>query len=133
MDLMRNPLAPTGLRRYTRRHLRHDRDAARAEVLRLEGIIRDLDAAAHRRDGRIHELEADAVDVSVERQLRLLAEEKADEFEALYLALKSRVDNEHAITVPPMRRDLDEEDEQRTEPVGIDVRTLREALNPTPA
>jgi hypothetical protein len=130
---MKLSLAGTGLRRYTRRHLRHDRDAARAEVLRLEGDIRELDAAAHRRDEQIHQLEADAVDVSVERQLRLLAEEKADEFEGRYLALKARVDNEHAITVPPMHRDLDEEDEQRTEPAGIDVRTLREALNPSAA
>lgn len=126
-------LTGTGIRRYTRRHLRHDRDAARAEVLRLEGVIRELDAAALRRNERIHQLEADAVDVSVERQLRLLAEEKADEIEARYLALKSRVDNEHAITVPPMHRDLDAEDEQRTEPGGIDVRTLREALNPSAA
>ena len=110
---MKISLAGTGLRRYTRRHLRHDRDAA-----------------ARRRDERIHELEADAVDVSVERQLRLLAEEKAEEIEGLYLALKARVDNEHAITVPRMHRPLDEEDEQRTEPCGIDVRTLREALNP---
>jgi hypothetical protein len=128
---MRNPLAGTGLRRYTRAHCRHDRDAARAEVLRLEGVIAELDKAAHRRDERIRQLEADAVDVSVERQLRLLAEEKAEDNEARYLALKARVDNEHAITLPPMHRDLDEEDEQRTEPAGIDVRTLREALNPS--
>lgn len=130
---MRNPFAaPTGLRRYTRRHLRHDRDAARAEVLRLEDVIHDLENAAHRQTQRVHQLEADAVDVSVERQQRLLAEEKADDYEARYLALKARVDNEHAITVPPMHRDLDE-DEQPTEPAGIDVRTLREALNPTAA
>jgi hypothetical protein len=129
---MKIPLAGTGIRRYTRRHLVHDRDAARAEVLRLEGVIRDLDAAARRRDGRIHELEANAVDVSVERQLRLLAEEKADDSEARYLALKARLDNENAITVPRMRRDVDP-DEQATEPGGIDVRTLREALNPSAA
>lgn len=130
---MKISLAGTGIRRYTRRHLRHDRDAARAEVLRLERVIRELDAGTRRRDERIHQLEADAVDVSVERQLRLLAEDRADEVEARYLALKARVDNEHAITVPPMHRDLDEEDEQRTEPGGIDVRTLREALNPSAA
>jgi hypothetical protein len=129
---MRNPLAGTGIRRYTRRRLVHDRDAARAEVLRLEGDIRELEGAALRSNERIHQLEADAVDVSVERQLRLLAEEKADDFEARYLALKARVDNEHAITVPPMRRDVDP-DEQATEPGGIDVRTLREALNPSAA
>lgn len=129
---MRNPLAGTGLRRYTRAHCRYDRDAARAEVLRLEAEMRDLDAATHRRDARIHQLEADAVDVSVERQLRLLAEEKADDLERRLLALKARADNEHAVTVPPMRRDVDP-DEQPTEPGGIDVRTLREALNPTAA
>jgi hypothetical protein len=48
---VRNPLAGTGLRRYTRKHLVHDRDAARAEVLRLEGELRKADA-------RVHELEA---------------------------------------------------------------------------
>jgi hypothetical protein len=124
---MRNPLAGTGLRRYTRAQCRHDRDAARAEVLRLEAAIRRLENAALRRNERIHELEADAVDVSVERQLRLLAEEKADDNERRFLALKSRVDNEHAVTVPPMRRDVDP-DEQATEQSGIGVRTLREAL-----
>lgn len=126
---MRNPLAGTGLRRYTRAHCRHDRDAARHEVLRLEAEIRDLENAARRRDSRIHELEADAVDVSVERQLRLLAEDKADDLERRFLALKSRMDNEQAITVPRMHRDIEAE-EQPTEPAGIDVRTLREALNP---
>lgn len=124
---MRNPLVGTGLRRYTRVHCRHDRDAARAEVLHLEAEIRRLENAALRRNERIHELKADAVDVSVERQLRLLAEEKADDNERRFLALKSRVDNEHAVTVPPMRRDVDP-DEQATEPSGIGVRTLREAL-----
>lgn len=126
---MRLSLAGTGLHRYTRARCRHDRDAARAEVLRLEGVIRGLDTAAAEQGARIAQLEADAVDVSVERQLRLLAEEKADDFEQRFLALKSRVDNEHAITVPPMRRPVDD-DEQPTEPAGIDVRTLREALNP---
>ncbi|MFL5910509.1 MAG: hypothetical protein ACJ768_08100 [Gaiellaceae bacterium] len=132
MGLMRISLASTGLHRYSRTQCRHDRDAARAEVLRLEAVIRKQDAAARRRDERIHQLEADAVDVSVERQLRLLAEEKADDNERRYLALKARTDNEQAITVPPMRRDVEPE-EQATEPAGIDVRTLREALNPTAA
>ena len=129
---MRNPLAGTGLRRYTRAHCRHDRDAARAEVLRLEGVIAELDKAALRRDARIHQLEADAVDVSVERHQRQLAEEKADDFERRYLALKSRADNEHAVTVPLMHRDVDADD-QPTAPGGIDVRTLREALNTSAA
>src|SRR2546427_194006 len=56
------------------------------------------------------------------------AEEKADDFERRYLALKSRADNEHAVTVPLMHRDVDADD-QPTAPGGIDVRTLREALN----
>jgi hypothetical protein len=129
---VRNPLAGTGLRRYTRVHCRHDRDAARAEILRLERVIAGLDTAARRSNERIHQLEADAVDVTVERQQRLLAEEKADDFERRYLALKARVDNEHAVTVPPMHRDVDPE-EQPTEPGGINVRTLREALDPTAA
>lgn len=124
---MRNPLAGTGLHRYSRAHCVHDRDAARAEVLRLEGVIRELDAAAHRSAERIHELEADAVDVSVERQLRLLAEDKADDFERRFLALKASADNEHAITVPPWKRPVDEGDKP-TEPAGIEVRTLREAF-----
>lgn len=127
---MRNPLAPTGLRRYTRARCRHDRDAARAEVLRLEREIADLETAARRRDARIHQLEADAVDVSVARQRQLLAEEKADDYEARYLALKARVDNEHAIKVPPMHRDVDD-DEQATEPAGICVIPLREAFAAT--
>ncbi|MCM1974598.1 hypothetical protein [Streptomyces sp. G1] len=130
---MRNPFAPgTGLRRYTRKHLVHDRDAARAEVLRLEGEIRGKDRALIERDERISQLEADAVDVSVERKLREQAEARADDYESRYLALKARVDNEHAITVPPMRRDVDP-DEEPTEPAGIDVRTLREALGTSAA
>lgn len=128
---MRNPLAGTGLRRYTRRQCRHDRDAARAEVLRLEREIAGLEIAARRRDERIHQLEADAVDVSVERHQRQLAQEKADDYERRYFALKARVDNEHAITLPPAHRDPDPEPEDtHTAPNGIGVRTLREALNP---
>jgi septal ring factor EnvC (AmiA/AmiB activator) len=110
------PLRGTGLRRYTRKNLRHDRDAARAEVLRLERQIRTLDAANHAKDQRIAELEANAVDVSVERQLHLLAEERANEFESKFRALKAQVDNEHAITVPPMHRDI-EPDETSTQPI----------------
>lgn len=124
---MRLHLSGTGLHRYTRRHCVHDRDAARAEILRLERVIRRLEAAAAERGEHIAQLEANAVDVSVERQLRALAEERGDEFEARYVALKSRLANEHAITVPPMRRPVDEDD-QPTEPVGINVRTLREAF-----
>lgn len=128
---MNNPFAPgTGLRRYTRKHLRHDRDAARAEVLRLEGVINGLDWLVFERGERIDQLEADAVDVSVERQLRRLAEEKADDYERRYFALKARVDNEHAITVPPASPDPDPApDDEHTAPNGIGVRTLREALN----
>lgn len=125
---MRNPFAGTGRRRYTRAHLVHERDAARAEVLRLEGVLRDADALVVQQVLRIQQMEADAVDVSVERQLRELAEEKADDYEARYFALKACVDNEHAITVPPMRRDVDP-DEQATEPGGINVTTLRAAFN----
>jgi hypothetical protein len=129
---MRLPLAGTGLRRYTRKHCVHDRDAARAEILRLEQVIRRLEAAAAERGQHVAQLEADAVDVSVERQLRARAEEAADEFEARYVALKSRLANENAITVPPWRRPVDEDD-TATEPAGIDVRTLREAFNPSAA
>ena len=124
---MRKLLAPTGLHRYTRAGCRHDRDAARAEVLRLEAVIRGLETAAHEREQHVQQLEADAVDVSVEQQLRLLAEEQAEETERKFLALKARVDNEHAVTVPPMRRPVDEDDKP-TEPAGIEVRTLREAF-----
>lgn len=129
---MKNLLAGTGLRRYTRAQCRHDRDAAREEILRLEGVIRGLDTTAAELRERIEQLDADAVDLSVERQLRGRAEEKADECERRWLALKARADNEHAITVPPAHRPVDT-DEQPTEPRGVDVRTLREALNPTPA
>lgn len=130
---MLNPFAPgTGLRRYTRAHLKHDRDAARAEVLRLEGVIRERDTAVHQRDERIAQLEADAVDVSVERKLRAAAEERAEDLEQQLLALQARTANENAVTVPPMVRPVDP-DEQPTEPRGIDVRTLREALDPSAA
>jgi hypothetical protein len=125
-------LNPTGLRRYTRKHLVHDRDAARAEVLRLEGVIRGLDAAAIARNERIAQLEADAVDVGVERQLREAAEKKAADLERQLRALKARVANETAISLPPAHRDIDP-DEQITEPAGINVRSLRDALNPSAA
>lgn len=128
-----NPFAAgTGLRRYTRLHLRHDRDAARAEVLRLEGVIRGLDTTVIEQGERIAQLEADAVDVSVERQLRKTAEEKTEGLQQQLTALQARVANEHAVTVPPMHRPADP-DEQPTEPRGTDVRTLREALNPEAA
>jgi hypothetical protein len=128
-----NPfVAGTGLRRYTRLHLRHDRDAARAEVLRLEGVIRGLDTTVIEQGERIAELEANSVDVSVERQLRLLAEDKAEDLQRQLTALQARVANEHAVTVPPLVRPVDD-DEQPTEPDGICVRTLRDALNPSAA
>jgi hypothetical protein len=129
---MKNPLAGTGLRRYTRKHLVHDRDAARAEVLRLEGVIRHLDGAAIARHERIAQLEADAVDVGVERQLRAAAEEKATDLERQLRAAKARVANETAISLPPPYRDFSP-DEAATHPRGLDVRTLRDALNPTAA
>jgi hypothetical protein len=125
-------LAGTGLRRYTRKHLVHDRDAARAEVLRLEGVIRRLDGAAIARNERITQLEADAVDVGVERQLRAAAEEKATDLERQLRAIKSRVANETAISLPPAYRDISP-DEAPTHPRGLDVRTLRDALNPSAA
>jgi len=129
---MRNPLAGTGLRRYTRAHCRHDRDAARAEVLRLEGVIADLDKAAHRRDERIHQLEADAVDVSVERKLRQEAERKLEAVTARLRVFEARDANDFAISLPPAHRDIDPDD-QPTHPQGLDVRTLREALNSSAA
>lgn len=131
--MLKNPFAPgTGLRRYTRAHLRHDRDAARREVLRLEGVIRGLDTTITEQQERIAQLEADAVDVSVERQLRQAAEEQAGDLERELTSLRARAANEHAVTVPPMERPVDP-DEQPTEPRGIDVRTLRAALNPSAA
>lgn len=124
--------AGTGRRRYTRAHLVHERDAARAEVLRLEGVLRAADSLVVQQVLRIQQLEADAVDVGVERRLRAAAEQQAAEADRQLTALKARVANDTAISVPPMRRDVDP-DEQPTEPGGIDVRTLREALNPTAA
>ncbi|MFE7954433.1 hypothetical protein [Streptomyces sp. NPDC057413] len=130
---MRNPFAaPTGLRRYTRAHLRHDRDAARAEVLRLEGVIRGLEATVHEQGQRIAQLEADAVDVGVERQLREKAERRADELDRELTALKAREANEHAVTVPPAHREVDPDDAP-TVPAGIPVLTLPQALNPSAA
>ncbi|NUS58513.1 MAG: hypothetical protein HOV66_27225 [Streptomycetaceae bacterium] len=120
----------TGLRRYTRKHLVHDRDAARAEVLRLQGVIAELDWKIFEQGERIAQLEADAVDVGVERQLREAAAVKVADLDRQLTGLKARMANETAITVPPMHRDVDP-DELPTEPGGIDVRTLREALNPS--
>lgn len=125
---MKNPFAGTGLRRYTRKHLVHDRDAARAEVLRLEGLLRDVDSEVIRLRERISKFEADAVDVSVERQLRQQAERKVESLTARLRFLESIDANENAITVPPMYRPV-EPDETATHPGGIDVRTLRDALN----
>lgn len=129
---MKPILRPTGLRRYTRKHLVHDRDAARAEVLRLEGVIRGLDTTVIEQGEHIAQLTADAVDVGVERQLRTAAEEKADDLERQLRELKARDANANAITLPPMHRDIDD-DEQATDPAGFDVRSLRDALNPAPA
>lgn len=126
---MKPILRPTGLRRYTRKHLVHDRDAARAEVLRLEGVIRGLDATVIEQGEHIVQLTADAVDVGVERRLREAAVQRAIEAETKVLAYKAASDNANAITLPPMHRDIDD-DEQATDPVGINVRTLRDALNP---
>lgn len=120
----------TGLRRYTRKHLVHDRDAARAEVLRLQDVINGQDWQLLEQGERIAQLEADAVDVGVERQLREAAEAKAADLGRQLTGLRARIANEHAVTVPPMHRDLDP-DELPTEPGGIDVRTLREVLNPS--
>ena len=126
---MLNVFAPgSGLHRYTRIHLRHDRDAARAEVLRLKGVIRGLDTTVIEQGERIAQLEANTVDVSVERQLRLLAEEKAEVLQRQLNEVQARLANENAVTVPPMVRPVDP-DEQATEPCGINVRTLRDALN----
>lgn len=129
---MRNPLVGTGLRRYTKTHLRHDRDAARAEVLRQRGVIRGLRATVARQGEHIAQLEANAVDVGVERQLRAAAEERADELEKRLRAFEARDANEHAVTVPPMHRDP-HPDDTPTEPRGINVRNLRDALNPSAA
>ena len=127
---MRNPFAAgAGLHRCTRAGLAHDREAARAEVLRLEDVIRGLDTTVIEQGDEITRLKAAAVDVGVERQLRAAAERKAAHLKVQMLALKARVDNEHAITVPPMHRDIDA-DEQPTEPHGIAVLTLPESLNP---
>lgn len=128
---MKFTLRGTGLRRYTRKHLVHDRDAARAHILHLECVIRERNAGLHARDQMIEQLRADAVDVGVERQLRAAAEKWASEVQAKYLALKAVSDNTNAITVPPMHRPVDP-DETATDPTGIDVRELREHLAATP-
>lgn len=120
-------LKGTGLRRYTRKHLRHDRDAARAEILRLEGVIRGLDTTVRQRDDEIAQLKADAVDVSVERKLRKDAERRAKEADSRYLVRKSAHDNQYSVTVPPMHRDIDP-DEQPTVPRGTPALTLPQAL-----
>ncbi|CAL9665749.1 hypothetical protein SUDANB145_07387 (plasmid) [Streptomyces sp. enrichment culture] len=129
---MRTPFtAGTGLHRYTRAHLVHDLEAAREEVLRLASIIRDRDTQVIEQGERIAQLEADHVDVGVEQQLRQRAEERADRLEQQLLAQAARLANEHAVTVPPMHRPVDDPDDTATAPRGISVRTLRDALNPS--
>lgn len=122
-------LAPTGLRRYTRKQERHDRDAARAECDRLRGRI-------VARDERIGELEeqnaqliANAVDVSVERKLRVEAETKAAELGRALTACQSELANLRAITPAAAERDTSAMEDQATDPLGIPVRTMR-ALDP---
>jgi hypothetical protein len=130
---MRNPFAPgTGLRRYTRAHLVHDRDAARSEVLRLEAKLRAADTAVRERDQELGQLRADAVDVSVERKLRQEAEQRVEALTARLRIFEARDANASAVTVPRMHRDVDP-DEQATEPGGIDVRPLREAFKTSAA
>ncbi|MEU6661208.1 hypothetical protein [Streptomyces sp. NPDC046821] len=129
---MRNPLAATGLHRYTRQQLAHDRDAARAEVLRLDGVIRGLDQKVIALGNENEQLRADAVDVSVERQLRQAAEDKASQLEEQLRALKAADANRNRITVPPVPRDIDSDD-KATVPAGVNVRTLRAAFNPAVA
>jgi hypothetical protein len=77
-------------------------------------------------------LNADAVDVGVERQLRAAAEREGHGPGAPATAIKSRVANETAISLPPAYRDISP-DEAPTHPRGLDVRTLRDALNPSAA
>jgi hypothetical protein len=124
---MKPLLRGTGLRRYTRKRLVHDRDAARAEVLRLEGVIRGLDAMVLEANAEIEQLRADVVDVGVERQLRADAVAHAAETERKYLALKAASDNEHAVTVPPMHRPADDPDETPTRPVPLWKAVLADA------
>lgn len=124
---MKHILRGTGLRRYTRKRLVHDRDAARAEVLRLEGELRVADGEADRLRTQIEQLRADAVDVGVERQLRADAVAHAADTERKYLALKAVSDNEHAVTVPPMHRPADDPDETPTQPVPLWKAVLADA------
>ncbi|MFE6903834.1 hypothetical protein ACFVFJ_44635 [Streptomyces sp. NPDC057717] len=125
---MKNPIVATGLHRYTRAQLRHDRDAARAECRRLDGVIRGLDVTVIEQGEEIARLKADAVDVSVERQLRVAAEAKARGIEEQLRAVQAAADNANSVTVPAGRRDIDPDD-MPTEPAGIHVGTLRAALS----
>ncbi|MFB7162284.1 hypothetical protein [Streptomyces sp. NPDC056242] len=125
---MKNPFVAKGLHRYTRAQLRHDRDAARAECRRLDGVIRGLDVTVIEQGEENARLKADAVDVSVERQLRTAAEAKARRLEEKLRALQAADDNANSVTVPPAHRDIDP-DEMPTEPAGIHVGTLRDALS----
>ncbi|MFD7996882.1 hypothetical protein [Streptomyces mexicanus] len=129
---MKNPFVGTGLRRYSRAHLRHDRDAARAEVLRLEGVIRSLDNTIIQQGERIAQLELEAADASVERKLREQAERKAGELVDQLLELQAAAANEHAVTVPaPVDRGICPD--APTLPRGIPVIPLPQALNPATA
>lgn len=122
-------LAPTGLRRYTRKQERHDRDAARAACGRLRDRITARDERIGELEERIAQLGADGVDVSVERKLRVEAETKAAGLGRALTACQSELANLRAISPAAAERDTSAMEDQATDPLGIPVRTLR-ALDP---
>ncbi|WP_406325864.1 hypothetical protein OG784_13035 [Streptomyces sp. NBC_01617] len=122
-------LAPTGLRRYTRKQERHDRDAARAESNRLNSVVANRDTRIGKLEEQNAQLIANAVDVSVERKLRAEAETKAAELGRALTACQSELANLRAITPVPAERDTRAMEDQATDPLGIPVRSLR-ALDP---
>jgi hypothetical protein len=111
-------LTGSGMHRYTRRQLRHDLAAARAECLRLDRIILDQDNRIATLEENNAQLKADHVDVGVERQLREQAEERAQELAARLVPYEAKRQNDCKTDVPQMYRDIDF-GERPTEPDGI--------------
>ncbi|MGW1492613.1 hypothetical protein [Streptomyces sp. NPDC002402] len=94
-------LTGTGIRRYTRKHLRHDRDAARAECRQLRGRL-ERSAQANRELAAKKDA-ADAKGRDLEQQLEVangLAEKQAVEIRDLKAGALGLGDSETTANIP---------------------------------
>lgn len=137
-------LAPgTGLRRLTRQQLAHERDAAREEARRLRrrdaktdayvaALLTDMvtanDALAYYRQAAG---QAEEQVVQLAADLEDLQAQAGAQFEEL-VKLRQMYANDHRVQVRPMVRDTDDMADQATEPQGIHVQPLWDALGQQP-